>query len=66
MGKSGRVRFDLFDFYSGYSVFDKNGLKNEILNTKNLLVKLTPKILFRIHSKIVIEVELVIVTILRF
>ncbi|EJO79339.1 LA_2168 family protein [Leptospira interrogans] len=34
LGKSGRVRFDLFDFYSGYSVFDKNGLKNEILNTK--------------------------------
>ncbi|MBE8400649.1 hypothetical protein IQA64_00755 [Leptospira borgpetersenii serovar Tarassovi] len=30
----GRVRFDLFDFYSGYSLFEKNGLKNTILNTK--------------------------------
>lgn len=37
LGKSGRVRFDLFDFYSGYSIFDKNGLKNEILNTKKPL-----------------------------
>ncbi|WP_046691751.1 LA_2168 family protein [Leptospira santarosai] len=31
----GRVRFDLFDFYSGYSLFEKNGLRNTILNTKN-------------------------------
>lgn len=30
----GRVRFDLFDFYSGYFLFEKNGLKNTILNTK--------------------------------
>ncbi len=31
----GRIRFDLFDFYSGYSLFEKNGLRNTILNTKN-------------------------------
>ncbi|EMY78868.1 hypothetical protein LEP1GSC060_1158 [Leptospira weilii serovar Ranarum str. ICFT] len=33
-GDLGRVRFDLFDFYSGYSLFEKNGFKNTILNTK--------------------------------
>lgn len=43
MGKSGRVRFDLFDFYSGYSVFDKNGLKNEILNTKKPIGEIDAK-----------------------
>ncbi|WP_061248339.1 LA_2168 family protein [Leptospira alstonii] len=34
LGELGHVRFDLFDFYSGYSLFEKNGLKNTILNTK--------------------------------
>ncbi len=66
MGKSGRVRFDLFDFYSGYSVFDKNGLKNEILNTKKPIGEIDAKNSFSNTFKIVIEVELVIVTILRF
>lgn len=43
LGKSGRIRFDLFDFYSGYSIFDKNGLKNEILNTKKPLGEIDTK-----------------------
>lgn len=30
----GRLRVDLFDFYSGYSLFEKNVLKDSILNTK--------------------------------
>lgn len=33
-GELGRVRLDLFDFYSGYSLFEKNGFRNTILNTK--------------------------------
>lgn len=32
--KQGRLRVDLFDFYSGYSLFEKNVLKDTILNTK--------------------------------
>ncbi|TGM06289.1 hypothetical protein EHQ76_06020 [Leptospira barantonii] len=34
--KQGRVRLDLFDFYSGYSLFERNVLKDTILNTKRI------------------------------
>ncbi|XDD51833.1 hypothetical protein AB3N59_08995 [Leptospira sp. WS92.C1] len=33
-GDKGRIRVDLFDFYTGYSLFEKDGFKNSILNTK--------------------------------
>ncbi|AOP34025.1 hypothetical protein A0128_09335 [Leptospira tipperaryensis] len=32
----GKLRVDLFDFYSGYQLFEKNAFKDTILNTKRI------------------------------